>query len=453
MKEQDQFTDWLRDKLLNNPAEPPAGAWQQISESLDMEEAWDNIGEELDVDSVWQKVDKRLHRYEHLQFFERISYGLTALAAIPLLLVIFWLENSEIHRSSSPNYAVTETSSSKDSDLPLTAAPTGVPTVKTKPKLTTGEAIRKAFHGHDNNISTSGKQEGKSSNPIASNAFSGLQSAKKGIPAGNEEQEKGLLLAKQKEMRKQKPAHQPVQLLEPRGFIFGEPSGAGLDIQRQVIVEQEFNNSGESTLPKITVGLGSAAKISWLVNNKTLDAFGRESLTTAVPAVYTDLFLLSGFRISHNLTLQADLYLFDWSGQQYKEYREGTYGQFKNKLLYRSLGVSAIKQGTRIGYGANPLFMYYQAGFYGGWLQNAKEYAMDGTTNRTDEFSHTHFGLQLGYGYDWYVLENLAVSYGLRARLDLFNVYSGTSAIPANFRRTRNASLDFNLSLKYSIRK
>ena len=456
MKKHDQFTEWLRDKILNNPEEPSADAWQHISESLDIEDAWENIGEDLDVDGVWQKVDHRLHRYENLQFYENISLGFSALALIPLFLFFFLLTGKE--KRSENNRVVSEKelvlSEKAEAEELAGLSPEGL-----AKSADTGTENAKGDVEEKNSVFPPSNRFARDSQPSSKGVHSPYSPDQKAIiSAALPEQGKTDLLPrdlkeKQEEDRLEPYAYHEIRLVNGLAYIIEEEFNPSIAIPQWNSVVLKPKETSISSVPKMVVGIGSAAKISWLLNSKTLDALQRESLTTAVPAVYSDLFLLYGFRLNDKTLLQADFYLVDWSGQKYKEYRNGTYGEVENKLLYRSLGISILKQGRQIGYGSNPVFPFYQAGLYGGWLQNAKEYAFTGTTDRTSEFSRLHMGIQLGYGYDWYVLENLAISYGIGARLDLLNVYSGTSAIPASFRRTRNASLDFKLSLKYIIGK
>ncbi|WP_017731668.1 hypothetical protein [Nafulsella turpanensis] len=452
MKKQDQFIDWLRDKVLNNPQEPPMEAWQQIAETLDVEDAWENIGEELDVESVWEKVDQRLYRYENLQFFERISYGLSALAAIPLLLFSLWAQEPEIaHLQNQHSFL-------EESPVGSAEEAAGEPIVDQEPNVTAQPATRKTAEKSNSYPIQTKKRSAASEAEIfvKEPSASGKKAIIDGGKVAEPEQEASSIASDkanlmQKELQDVKIAAEvPMAARKDQDLSVPEKVTAAINLVEEVGQEVPTD---KAVLPKMTVGMGAAAKISWFMNDKTREALERESLTTAVPAVYTDLFLLYGFRINDQMMLQADVYLYDWGGQQYKEYRNGTYGKVENKLLYRSLGITALQQGRRVGYGRHPLFAYYQAGIYGGLLQEAKEYAFTGTVDRTEEFSRVHFGVQFGYGYNWYVLENLAVSYGVRARLDVLNAYSGTSAIPASFRRTRNASLDFNLSLKYLIGK
>ena len=454
MKKHDQLTEWLRDKILNNPQEPPRDAWQQISESLDLEEGWENIGEELDVESVWQKVDQRLHLHEHLQFYENISLSLSALALVPLLLFFLLLPGGDIVSEKGREIAGKEFEISEKEDGAGELAE-----LPTKSPLRSGEARNIApdiEEEESKSAITPPQRSARELNPSSDGVHSPhspIQKAAAAIPAESEKKNSFPKEIAEEQGEEFRADYRGLGRANGLAYIHEEDLSPSIAIPKWKHIVLSEREPSKSSVPKMMVGIGSAAKISWLINTKTLEAFQRETLTTAVPAVYKDFFFLYGFRLNPKTMLQADFYLFNWSGQKYREYRNGSYGEIENKLLYRSLGISAIKQGWQIGYGSNPLFPYYQAGLYGGWLQNAKEHAFAVSTDRTSEFSRFHFGLQLGYGHDWQVLGNLSVSYGIGARLDLLNVYSGTSAIPASFRRTRNASLDFKLSLKYLLGK
>lgn len=463
MERKDEFTDWLKEKILSNPEEPAAGGWDQIAESLDLEETWEEIGQDLELEEIWEKVDMRLHRYGFLQLFERISYAISGLAAIALLFGLWWgiglaTENSRLPVASAP-------------EVPVEAPGRTIQATEPSP-LATGAAKQ------ENQI------KGANSAPIKGQELAGAsnaQSRRKNIEAFSSPtempfkrkdeagasvkitNEQGLGPETQPpfiKISENNPDDNDLQYVSGRPFVefqavlpvWGTMPAA--DSLLVAVEPEESNNSlSYSLFPAMEAGLGSAVKLSWLVNNKTLHALEKSSLVTAVPAIYSDFFLTYGIRIHPNFMLQADGYLLDWSGQRYHEYRNGAYGEVEDKLLYRSLGISIKKAGRQLTYSSMPLFSQLNAGIYGGVLKSAQEHSVDGAMDTRNRYGKFHFGLQAGYGYELYVLNNLLLNYGVRGRLDLFNIYSGTAAVPAHLRKTRNASLDFVISLKYVLKK
>jgi hypothetical protein len=439
----DQFIEWLRDKILSNPQEPPGNAWDQISNSLDLEESWQEIGKELELEDIWQKVDARLHQFEYLQLFERIGYAISGLAAIVLLLGIWW--------GSGPDTGLAEGEIAKVYELPAQPQSSTLPSGRREntPKRTKSDSKNISAETKENSHSDKKAAAISAAPEEAGNQAPGVVTGEEGRP--------GRLFAGRNATGNKL---ESIRLLERKafaGFRIQEPTWPAVvaeDLaQAGTINPEDEETFSASPFPAMVAGIGSAAKLSWLMNNKTLEALEKTSLVTAKPAVFTDVFITYGVRLSRGYMLQADGYLLDWSGQRYQEYREGAYGAVADRLLYRSLGLSLHKAGSQLGFGAMPVFNQLNAGVYAGALRNAEEASVTGVSSKLNEYKKWHFGLQAGYGYDVFLNKNLMLTYGVRGRLDLLNIYSGTSAIPASFRKTRNASLDFIMSLKYVLKK
>ena len=456
MDRNDQFTEWLKNKVLSNPEEPAANAWDKISESLDLEETWEGIGEDLELEEVWQKVDTRLERYGFLQLFERLGYGFSALAAAALLFGLWW-------GSGTPSGSAADE---------LTLAPPIQKELNEAPEQQRAEDVGAAlspvekepeiaFAPEKAGTDFSSPPETSANSRQNTTPTSGTKSAS--VPSFSESSGR---LEKQQEKvpfyqeRTPYTAGEAIAFFaKGKPFIHFYPAAANWpdflapdSLQERESMERE-SLPATAHFPAMVAGFGSAAKLSWLVNNKTREALEKTSLITAKPAVYTDVFLTYGMRLHKNYMLQAQGYLLDWSGQRYQEYRKGSYGEVEDKLLYRSLGLSLHKAGRQLGFGSMPVYSQLNAGLYGGKLGWAQENSVAGSIETKDEYSKWHFGLQAGYGNDVYLSDNLLFNYGVRARFDLLNIYSGNAAIPASFRRTRNASLDFSISLQYILKK
>lgn len=463
MDRKDPFIDWLKNKILSNPQEPPVQGWEKVADSLDLEESWEAINEDLDLETVWEKVDSRLHRFENLQLFERAAYAISGLAAIVLLLGL-WLQEpgmgSQLPSQEQDPHAVSLT---EEQAAGQPAEVNRKPVEKVENR-TVGEK-----GGGRTSFPHSSREEEKAETAEAlrqkKNKRINWEESRRNKTATSSYREKeaspsfdpGALIAESGTSYTQ---GRSLRLLNGKGFMENALLGRELpkvslsDSVSTVSEIQAVEKAGfDYRFPAMVAGLGSVAKLSWLMNNKTLTAMEKSSLVTAVPAIHTDLFLTYGLRITERSMLQADGYLLDWGGQRYREYRKGTYGEVEDKLLYRSLGLSLRKAGRQVGFGSMPLFSQYGAGIYGGVLRKAAEQSVDGLADTREEYSKWHFGLQAGYAYDLYLNENLLLSYGLQGRMDLLNTYSGTDLIPANFRRTRKLSLDFTISLKYVLKK
>lgn len=468
MDRKDPFIDWLKNKILSNPQEPPAQSWEKVADSLDLEESWEAINEDLDLEMVWEKVDSRLHRFENLQLFERAGYAISGLAAMALLLGL-WLQEPSMGSQQPSQEQAPHAGSFAEEQAALTATEEQAPEVSQKPAEREENKGVKEESGKRTSFPYSSR-EGKKAEVAeyrrqkANEPFQGEESR---------QNQTAISSHREKEVARPFDTEAPISeslasytqgrslsLLNGKGFMENALSGwrfPKLSLSDSLSTVPEIQAVEKAAFkyrfPVMMAGVGSAAKLSWLMNNKTLTAMEKTSLVTAVPAVHTDLFLTYGLRITERSMLQAEGYLLDWGGQRYREYRKGTYGEVQDKLLYRSLGLSLRKAGRQVGFGSMPLFSQYGAGIYGGVLRKAEEQSVDGLSDIREEYSKWHFGLQAGYAYDLYLNENLLLSYGLQGRMDLLNIYSGTDLIPAHFRKTRKVSLDFTISLKYVLKK
>ena len=469
MKATDQFIEWLREKILQNPQEPPAESWQEISDALDLEESWEKIGEELELNTIWNKIDARLDTYGSFLKYERLGYAFASAIAVIFLTGVFLLDPVAFEALS-----LTEDSPVKEKSMAIKEVEEGLGTDKNIGKSGREENLKsEEAVGTIAAVPDSGKKSNPQTKfPLYEEGAQGVQAVQaKTILRKDRETDKiavlkkndatmDIALTQEKEiMQHRTDARELLPYIQSQKYLLADlhyeftviqPIGRLLEPK----VEEELEEKqGENPYPSAYVGAGSAVKVSWLLNNKTLYAMEKNSLLTAVPSYHTDWYMLYGSRINNKVLLQADLYVKDVVGQDYKEYRNGQYGQVKDKLYYQSLGLSLSRLGKQISYGKYPTFVRLTGGIYGGRLQKAEEITFAGSVDKTNEYAKFHLGALGGYEYDTFLGENFILSYGLRGRLDLLNIYSGTDHVPAAFRRTRAFSVDFTFSLKYVLKK
>ncbi len=447
----------MREKILRNPQEPPAGAWQAISDELDLEESWEEISEELELDSVWDRIDSRLDRYREIVRFERTGQVFSVAAAVILLLGSIGMEAFLPDRPLElPKETVAEQVAEQ------TETPAGNET--------------KDFPGHTGQPGSAGPEEGISTNIKYSTSRQGAVNRKASVApngksysatgkiTGTAGEAKTALTGTEKEENFFSEGGKDLfrkNLPDPESRAYkriisgtGQPALLSLD---SLPVPEFYAHPEEMNVarlyPSFYIGGGTALKMSWLLNNKTLYAMERSSLVTAAPAYQTDWFLLYGIKLHDRLFLQADLYVKDVIGQEYKEYRNGQYGVVKDQLNYQSLGLNISKVRKQTGFGKHPTFSRVLGGIYGGRLQNAKEESFAGSVDKTHEYAQFHLGAVSGYEYDTFLGDHFILSYGLRGRLDLMNIFSGTDINPGAFRKTRAFSMDLSLSVRYMLKK
>lgn len=440
--------------ILQNPAEPPEAAWQEISDSLDLEDSWEAIGEELELNTVWEKVDARLGRYDHLLRFEKISYGLS-LATLGLLLLPFFFTPSG-QEAGRRQLAKEQISSEGNKQAYQADGETSDQSAIARVETGAGTDLAGKVTGTGQNQSGGRgiEQEEKAVLQGAKDTQSANKLQAGGTVAAVVEDEveakqpiAGTTASPQDITALNRANIQAVSPLEP---VWDEVNDINLPlISRQAIADK---NPYEA-YPSSYLGIGTAVKLTSLLNRKTWHAMERNSLLRSAPDRQQDIFILYGHRLGNRLFLQADFFLQNKAGQQYQEYREGTYTSFRDQLNYRSgaLSISWIRK--QLSVGRVPVYARWTAGVYGGNLRSAEESSVLGKYNRREEYARFHAGLLAGYEYDLLLTPQLMLSYGVFGRSDIMNIYAGTELIPSSFRNTRAVSADFRLTLRYLIQK
>jgi hypothetical protein len=455
VKTKDQFIEWLREKILQNQAEPPANTWQEIADELDLEESWAEINDELDLDNVWQKLDARLDHYNELLRFENINYGLSVAAVLILLVGLFFqapFQAASLRQNHHQGMRLADidkvpsTPSAEDKGFLLELSPdkAHIPEEQAQINTISVQKSKSRTRQQPPGLAAQRPQQPRPAQPEEKDAFVEAQNYQ-GNGSGRGEYTGWMV-----ETIARKPFMEELPSMGvPHDVNSAEkPFVSGIEM----LPVWNENRSG-NFYPNAYIGIGSAFKLSGLLNSKTWHALERTSLLSSAPSWQQDVYLLYGHKIGNRLYLQADFYLQDKVGQQYNEYREGNYGSFQDVLSYQSTGVNLSWCPKQVGYGKFPVFVRWTGGLYGGRLLSAEEKAFSGTVSRTAEYTRFHAGMLAGYEYDVLLHEQVMLSYGIRSRFDLLNIYSGTEDIPASFRKTRAASLDFSLSLKYLIKK
>lgn len=451
MNRKDTFIEWLRGIILQNPAEPPEAAWQEISDSLDLEDSWEAIGEELELNAVWEKVDFRLGRYEHLLRFEKISYGFSLTAMVLLLLPILfmpsWQESGKRplakEQGSAGRYEPAYAAVEKETDDSVNILPdpeAGTVLAKNRPGTIQKQSGVQTVKQQDKAVNQDSKDKPAGHMPQA-----GWMAAEDKAVAI--QPMAGIAPRPQKIIALNRTGMQAVSPLEP---VWDEV----YDINIPIMAEQTLTGKNPyEAYPAVYLGIGTAVKLTSLLSRKTLHAMERSSLLRSAPDWQQDIFILYGHRLADRLFLQADIFLQNKAGQQYYEYREGTYTSFRDHLNYRSAALSLSWIRKQVSIGRIPVYARWTAGVYGGTLRSAEENSILGSYNRREEYVRFHAGLQAGYEYDLLLTPQLMLSYGVFGRSDIMNIYAGTELIPSSFRNTRVISADFRLTFKYLIQK
>ena len=75
------------------------------------------------------------------------------------------------------------------------------------------------------------------------------------------------------------------------------------------------------------------------------------------------------------------------------------------------------------------------------------------TEDLTTLYRKLDYGLVLGHEVEYYFSNRFSVAPGLRLTWGWPNIFKGNNEIPASFRSTRNAAIEFTLSVYYQTGK
>lgn len=194
------------------------------------------------------------------------------------------------------------------------------------------------------------------------------------------------------------------------------------------------------------VGITGQLANTWMLNEKTFEAFRRDEFTATEPSFGSNLGLRAGVSVTPHLNLLAEFMLHSRTNQHYREYIHGRYVQNSFTLDYYLVSMfanfSPIKRSPE---------HRLLAGGYGGLMKGAVQNIDGYTRETTADYHRTDYGLLFGYEYRFGLRHGLTFSPGIFVKAGLNNIFSGNDRIPYYLNRTRNASFNLSFSIEYHI--
>jgi hypothetical protein len=486
VKTPDDYTEWLKRQIEENPQEPPAEAWERIAESLDLEGAWQGINQDLELDGLWQTIDQRLIQADKVFWWHKAGSLLTTMAVMMLAMLpllhsldeekLLAEEAAPAHRQITPSPDKQETNPFPFQAAENITAPYAPATDSDSQTIYPSEAQIEAQHAEAGNpappslskggASASTKRglaaQGKPTNRYAGSASRPGTEAAAVLPGRDSQFEapgQGSVGQFNRAANNDKQAESDYLLVQPAPETIDAAAADIAGTKRPelpvppVLLEEEAVIAKKSLpIAGWRLGMGGAARMSYLLNEKTFRGMEKSSLTTSLPAFRKSFSLQAERVLSPRLALLTDLVVHHEAGQRYEEYYGGVYGTTDTRLRYSQLNALLAFTPQHRAFSNRP-HTRWLAGLSGGWLHNASLTGPLGTTDLSAEYTKHAAGLLLGFEYVVPLGGNIRMGYGLRGYMDLLNIYAGTAEIPPHFRVTRSASLDFTLSFKYELRK
>ena len=218
------------------------------------------------------------------------------------------------------------------------------------------------------------------------------------------------------------------------------------------------NSSGRGfTLPstdrgRISGGLITVIKNTWLINHETLDGLKSESLNSSQIVFFPDAGLSLNYSLNRTWLIQADGFLSSNTGQEYLEYLYGHYSRKKITLRYSEIALSVKYKFS----GSNQLLprssINVLAGGYFSVLNQANQEIGTDLENIGSQYKKFDFGIRVGGEFEFKIFDQLSLAPGIILSIGIPNIYKGTSTIPGYMIRTHNGSAEFQFALYYHFK-
>jgi hypothetical protein len=200
---------------------------------------------------------------------------------------------------------------------------------------------------------------------------------------------------------------------------------------------------------RISLGLITSFRNTWLINQETLNGFKSESLNTTEIVFFPDAGLSLSYSLNKNWLLQADGFFSSNTGQQYRDYIYGHYSRKKITLNYSTIDLSIKHKFIGSGNLMPRSSINVLAGGYISFLHYAYQKINADLENIGSQYEKYDLGVRLGCEIELHLYDNISFAPGLFLSMGIPNIYKGDSYNPGYLRRTHNGSAEFHLTFYY----
>lgn len=445
MKEKDLINQYKR-QMKNRSEEPPADAWNNIANELDIDEVWGNISEELDADE-----QKRVVPW----FWIRTAAAVLLIAST--FSLAWWFTSQENNQLASENNQENAILPGEDADPNADDSLNGQESDDNYPS-----AIER------DNFIVSGGESDTPPNPLTIPGEQGQENENNDFPVLQESN--SILANENRPLRENQPnnnsgstgnTEELINSLSNREInklaladarLQSETAPQFIDLKAQDKGNEAIQNiiGNDFTEGTFALGLSTAIKNTWMLNQETIDGLDRLNHNQTDVTFYPDLGL--SFRYKHNSrwSLETDLFLSSSTGQSYRQYINGKYTIRDISLRYFQSELTA-GYSFQLPSGAfnRQIIAKPVAGIYFSYLYSAREKRNDASLNVMNQYQNADYGIMAGHHFDISIARNFVFSPGLRIKWGLSDIYKGTDDPSAFSDQTHNRSFEFRLNFYY----
>jgi hypothetical protein len=397
--DKDIFKAWYRRWFQNLDEQPPAEAWDYISESLDLDEVWDGVSKVLDADA-----DLTAASSASSSFIKNGWLILLFLCMVPALpLSDYIISDSALENETSSIIR----DAYKAEELPPYARQE-IANEKTR------KTVYPALKEDDFNMSDLHSIPDQPTATFYKVNDIGIINA---VKAGLATQTTGC-----------NPMKSDIEARSYNRSLF------------------EIDQIERNTEKQWYLGMIGARNNTWLLNYQTRQGLRTTHLNQTVMTYNNEFGLSGGFIVKKGLALQADWYINSQLGQSYQEYINALRVNRDVKLDYSKFQLSVIKDLSKKTRGPVPFFT---GGIYAGFLKEATESINGVGSDITREYATVDLGVMVGAGIKYPLTERIKLQPSIRSSYSLRNTYRGNDFIPGAFLPSRNAQIGLNVGIYY----
>jgi hypothetical protein len=200
---------------------------------------------------------------------------------------------------------------------------------------------------------------------------------------------------------------------------------------------------------RLSGGIITLYKNTWLINHETLDGLRSESLNSTEIVFFPDVGLSLSYSLNKTWLLQADGFLYSNTGQEYHEYIYGHYSRKKITLRYSTIALSVKYKFIGKSLLTSHTSINLLAGGYFSILNYANQRINTDLQNIGSQYKKFDLGVRLGSEIELRLSDHLSLAPGLFLSFGIPNIYKDVSNIPGYLRRTHNGSAGFQFTFYY----
>jgi hypothetical protein len=442
----------------NSTVEPPADAWENISDSLDIDQTWDRISAQLDKKAFYLRLRKA---------------AVYTSAALVALVILFYSNNTTFKSKTDlvinknevggiapagqedltqSNFTLNNSKKSINQNQPKTSFSNEKHLTANKIKSGTkqekiSDTLKNKLSPDISNYQPSilkiidKKINHLSQVPEISKSISTLELVKNIVQRTNQN-------TVNKVINSLPENHEIGQIANKEGLIPNTLNNLVTPYENQTAENAPQITNGFTSHKGVFIGTYTSASNVWLMNPKTFEGLQGEDLVQTLPVFSYSYGFAVGYMFSPNLSVQVLGRMSDKYGQKYKEYVDGKYQSEYTRLVYKNISILAAytkpSKISRYNYERSII-----AGINIGKLESATT-TLGNTTQDISSYCYkTNPSITAGYELSFYPDRKLSIFLGFRVNYGLKSaILPNKASLHDN---TKTASYGVNFGTRFHL--